>query len=112
MSPTDAAPGGIRERQYVNAALARPVESKLMSVSASEPSDEVLAARAAAGDDAAFERLVARYQRRVFHLACRLTNATDAPDVVQETFLQVYRHLSTFRGDAQFSTWIYRIATN
>ena len=77
-----------------------------------ESTDEVLAARAAAGDDAAFEALVVRYQHRVFRLACRLTSETDAPDVVQETFLQIYRHLSTFRGDAHFSTWVYRIATN
>jgi RNA polymerase sigma-70 factor (ECF subfamily) len=83
-----------------------------MIVPAAESSDEALAARAWAGDDAAFEALVARYQHRVFRLACRLTSETDAPDVVQETFLQVYRHLSTFRGDAQFSTWLYRIATN
>jgi RNA polymerase sigma-70 factor (ECF subfamily) len=83
-----------------------------MIVRAAESSDEVLAARAAAGDDAAFEALVLRYQHRVFRLACRLTSETDAPDVVQDTFLQVYRHVSTFRGGAQFSTWLYRIATN
>jgi RNA polymerase sigma-70 factor (ECF subfamily) len=83
-----------------------------MIVPAVESSDEALAARAAAGDDTAFETLVVRYQSRVFRLACRLTSETDAPDVVQETFLQVYRHLSAFRGDAQFSTWLYRIATN
>ncbi len=83
-----------------------------MAVSAADQSDEVLAARAAAGDDPAFEALVVRYQRRVFRLACRLTSETDAPDIVQETFMQVYRHLSTFRGSAQFSTWLYRIATN
>ena len=83
-----------------------------MIVPAAESSDEAFAARAAAGDDAAFEVLVVRYQHRVFRLACRLTSETDAPDVVQETFLQIYRHLSTFRGDAHFSTWVYRIATN
>jgi RNA polymerase sigma-70 factor, ECF subfamily len=83
-----------------------------MIVHAAESSDEALAARAAAGDDGAFEALVLRYQHRVFRLACRLTSETDAPDVVQDTFLQVYRHMSTFRGDAQFSTWLYRIATN
>jgi len=77
-----------------------------------ESSDEVLAARAAAGDDVAFEALVVRYQHRVFRLACRLTSETEAPDVVQEIFLQVYRHISTFRGGARFSTWLYRIATN
>ena len=83
-----------------------------MTVRPAESSDESLAARAATGDGAAFEALVVRYQHRVFRLACRLTSETDAPDVMQETFLQVYRHLSTFRGSAQFSTWLYRIATN
>jgi len=77
-----------------------------------EPTDETLAARAAAGDDSAFEAIVRRYQARVFRLASRLTSDADAPDVLQETFLQVYRHLSSFRGESQFGTWLYRIATN
>jgi RNA polymerase sigma-70 factor (ECF subfamily) len=83
-----------------------------MVVPAANPSDEILAARAAAGDDHAFEQLVTRYEARVFRLACRLTSETDAPDVLQETFLQVYRHLTTFRGESRFGTWLYRIATN
>ncbi len=77
-----------------------------------EPSDETLAARAAAGDDRAFEAIVDRYQGRVYRLACRLTSDTDAPDVLQETFLQVHRHLPSFRGESQFGTWLYRVATN
>jgi RNA polymerase sigma-70 factor, ECF subfamily len=77
-----------------------------------EPSDEALAARAAAGDDSAFETLVGRYQARIYRLACRLTSETAAPDVLQETFLQVYRHLPSFRGESQFGTWLYRIASN
>jgi RNA polymerase sigma-70 factor (ECF subfamily) len=81
-------------------------------VPAQEPSDETLVARAAAGDDSAFETIVTRYQARVFRLACRLTSETDAPDVLQETFLQVYRHLPSFRGESQFRTWLYRIASN
>jgi RNA polymerase sigma-70 factor, ECF subfamily len=83
-----------------------------MVVPTAEPSDEALAARAAAGDDSAFEEIVRRYQGRVFRLACRLTSDTDAPDVLQETFLQVYRHLSSFRGESRFATWLYRIASN
>jgi RNA polymerase sigma-70 factor (ECF subfamily) len=83
-----------------------------MIVPAAEPSDEALAARAAAGDDSAFEAIVIRYQARVFRLACRLTSDTDAPDVLQETFLQVHRHLPSFRGESQFGTWLYRVATN
>ena len=84
-----------------------------MMVAMTEPSDEALAARAAAGDEDAFEELVTRYQARVYRLACRLIgNDVDAFDVLQETFLQVYRHLASFRGEARFSTWLYRIATN
>jgi RNA polymerase sigma-70 factor (ECF subfamily) len=83
-----------------------------MVVPAAESSDEALAARAAAGDDSAFEAIVGRYQARVYRLACRLTSETDAPDVLQETFLQVYRHLQSFRGESQFGTWLYRIAMN
>ena len=83
-----------------------------MAVPIEEPADDLLVARAANGDDSAFEAIVERYQGRVFRLACRLTSETDAPDVLQETFLQVYRHLPTFRGDSQFKTWLYRIASN
>src|SRR5512132_45874 len=83
-----------------------------MVVPATEPSDETLAARAAAGDNAAFEAIVGRYQARIFRLACRLTSETDAPDVLQATFLQVYRHLPPSRGESQFGTWLYRVATN
>ena len=83
-----------------------------MAVPEAEPSDETLAARAASGDDSAFEAIVMRYQARVYRLASRLTSDTDAPDVLQETFLQVYRHISNFRGDSLFSTWLFRITTN
>jgi RNA polymerase sigma-70 factor (ECF subfamily) len=83
-----------------------------MVVPTAEPSDETLAAQAAVGDDSAFETIVVRYQARVFRLACRLTSDTDAPDILQETFLQVYRHLPSFRGESQFRTWLYRIASN
>jgi RNA polymerase sigma-70 factor (ECF subfamily) len=77
------------------------------------PSDEELAARAAAGDGPAFEDLVRRHQNHVYVLAHRLTgDEADAADVLQETFLLVHRRLSTFRGEARFATWLYRIATN
>ena len=77
-----------------------------------EASDETLAANAASGDDHAFEALVMRYEHRVYRLACRLTSETDAPDLLQETFLQAYRHLRSFRHESRFGTWLYRIATN
>jgi len=83
-----------------------------MVVPTPEPSDEALAIDAAAGDDHAFEAIVRRYQGRVFRLAGRLTSETDAPDVLQDTFLQVHKHLPSFRGESRFSTWLYRIVTN
>lgn len=82
-------------------------------VPAAEPTDEKLAEQAASGDAFAFEELVTRYEARVYRLACRLLgNDADAPDALQETFLQVYRGLKGFRGESRFSTWLYRIATN
>jgi RNA polymerase sigma-70 factor (ECF subfamily) len=82
-------------------------------VAPAEPSDEEFAASAATGDEPAFEALVTRYEARVYRLACRLTGSeSDAPDVLQETFLRVHRGLSSFRGESRFSTWLFRIATN
>jgi RNA polymerase sigma-70 factor (ECF subfamily) len=84
-----------------------------MVVPATETNDETLAARAATGDDTAFELIVTRYQGRVYRLACRLTGSeADAMDALQDTFLQVYRRLASFRGESRFGTWLYRIATN
>ena len=84
-----------------------------MDVPGPEPTDEALAARAAAGDEAAFEEIVTRYHGRVFRLAARLTgNDADAADVLQDTFLRAYRGLASFRGASRFGTWLYRIATN
>src|SRR5262249_57698398 len=80
---------------------------------AADEDDERLAARAAAGDERAFEELVSRYQARVYRLACRLTaDDGEAKDVLQETFLAAYRGLPSFRRESRFSTWLYRIATN
>jgi RNA polymerase sigma-70 factor (ECF subfamily) len=81
--------------------------------SAAELADEELAARAAAGDTTAFEILVSRHEGRVYRLGSRLTGSdADAQDVLQETFLAVYRGLASFRGASRFSTWLYRITTN
>ncbi len=77
------------------------------------PSDIQLLERARKGDFAAFEGLVARYERRIFALAFRILNHRhDAEEVVQQTFLSLLEHLEDFRGDSAFSTWLLRIATN
>ncbi len=79
---------------------------------APDSDDEMLAARAAGGDVSSFAELVARYQHRVYRLASRMTSETDAADILQETFLQAFKHLPAFRRESRFGTWLYRIATN
>jgi RNA polymerase sigma-70 factor (ECF subfamily) len=65
------------------------------------------------GDAAAFERIYRRYNRRVFALCLRMTkNQTDAEDLTQEAFLQVFRKIRTFRGESAFSTWFHRVSVN
>ncbi len=65
------------------------------------------------GHPGAFGELVHRYQDRLFNTVYRLLdNAEDAHDVVQETFLNAYQSLDSFKGQAQFFTWLYRIAVN
>jgi RNA polymerase sigma-70 factor (ECF subfamily) len=65
------------------------------------------------GDVAAFEQLVKRYDGKLFRIAQSVTrNREDSQDVVQETFLKAYQHLGDFRGDSQFSTWLFRITVN
>jgi RNA polymerase sigma-70 factor (ECF subfamily) len=72
-----------------------------------------LVARARDGDQVAFEELVRSTYADTYTLARRLTgNEEDASDVVQESYLRAYRGLHRFRGDAQFSTWLYRITAN
>ena len=78
----------------------------------SQPDFEVIQ-RVLAGETAAFDRLVAQYRQEVYRLAFRMTrNAEDAKDLAQETFIQAYRSLGTFRGHSRFYTWLYRIAVN
>jgi RNA polymerase sigma-70 factor (ECF subfamily) len=75
--------------------------------------DEDLVARARAKDFAAFEELVDRYEDKIFRLAFRFVrNETEAKEIVQDTFLLVWRKLDTFKGDSQFGSWLYRVATN
>ncbi len=76
-------------------------------------SDLLLVERSVAGDHKAFELLVIKYQRRIQRLIGRMVRDVDlVEDIAQETFIRAYRALAQFRGDAQFYTWLYRIAVN
>jgi len=75
--------------------------------------ETALVTQARQGDSEAFNGLAERYQRNIFRLAQNITqNREDAEDVLQETFLKAYEHLSEFHGDSKFYTWIVRIAVN
>lgn len=64
-------------------------------------------------DQGAFRLLVERYQRMVVNVCFAIVhNQTDAEDIAQDVFLEIYRNAAGFRGDARLSTWLYRIATN
>jgi RNA polymerase sigma-70 factor (ECF subfamily) len=79
----------------------------------SQRSDDELVRRAKAGDLSAFDALVARHYERVFALAFHLLgNADDAADATQDAFLKAFERLKQFRGEAAFSTWLYRITVN
>jgi RNA polymerase sigma-70 factor (ECF subfamily) len=75
--------------------------------------DSVLVTEAKAGNYAAFEELVNRYEKKIYRLGLNLTgNPEDAEDVLQEAFLKAFEHLPEFREDARFYTWLVRIAIN
>ncbi len=75
--------------------------------------DAGLVRRSLRGDTAAYDVLVRRYQRQVYSLLYRMVgNVDDAEDLLQETFIRAYCALRTFRQDASFLTWLYKIASN
>lgn len=65
------------------------------------------------GNEAAFEQLVRLYEKKIYNLCLRICgNAEDAQDAAQDAFVAAWRALENFRGDAAFSTWLYRLASN
>lgn len=93
-----------------------PPDSGLTDAAAAPRPGEVdfqLVQRTVAGDQKAFELLVMKYQRRIERLIGRMVRDVDlVEDIAQETFIRAYRALHQFRGEAQFYTWLYRIAVN
>src|SRR6266516_1626768 len=98
--------------------LLRPTRSLGMSISnavssVTEQDEAQFVAASKQGDQDAFAQLVQRYQRRIFNLVFRmLQHYEEACEVTQEAFLAAWQGLPSFRGDARFSTWLYRIAYN
>jgi len=76
-------------------------------------SDYVLARAAAAGTNSAFGDLYYRHRRRVYSLCLRMTrNDAEAEDLTQEVFIQLLQKIGSFRGESQFTTWLYRLTVN
>jgi len=80
---------------------------------AASDEERLLIERSRRGDAAAFDTLVRRYEKSLYNTAYRLTGSyDDASDLAQEAFVRAWNNLRSFRGDASFSTWLYRIVTN
>ena len=91
----------------------RPRECSEAPTTLAPASDADLVARAQRGEEAAFTSLFETHKRGVYSLCLRMTHSpADAEDLTQEAFLQVFRKISTFRGESMFSTWLHRLVVN
>ena len=89
------------------------LELKSECTAAAEVDDQRLIESLRAGEEYAYEELLARFQQPVYALCLRLLNDEgEASDVVQEVFLKVFRNIGNFRGQSSLKTWIYRITVN
>jgi RNA polymerase sigma-70 factor (ECF subfamily) len=105
---TRVAPG------QVHGAVANPVGSHgPVNYAADESSDAAVMLRVAAGDEASYNYLVGKYHRAMINFLYRMVhNQAVAEELAQEVFLRVYRSRESYRAEAKFTTWLYRIATN
>ena len=79
----------------------------------SRQEDRAIIERCKEGDLSAFDELVRRYEKQIFNFAYRMTqNYDDASDIASDAFVKVFHAIETFRGDANFSTWLFRVVTN
>ncbi len=86
---------------------------KVLDYGADESSDAAVMLRVAAGDEAGFNYLIEKYHRAMIHFLFRMVhNQAVAEELAQEVFLRVYRSRESYRAEAKFTTWLYRIATN
>ena len=94
---------------FFNTSKAKPSDDRTLE----RTDEQALIQRCKDGDVGAFDELVRMYEKRVFNCALRIAgNYNDASDIAQEAFIRAFNSIQTFRGDAKFATWIYRIVTN
>lgn len=105
--------GGRDAARHSDVARADSQSQKLAQRRIVDDPDRQLVARWQSGDESAFEELVRIHERRVFGLLYRMMGTREeAEDVAQETFLSLHRHGRSFRSEARFSTFVYRVAAN
>ena len=103
---------GFEESANLSIANVLPA-AKAETVVSDEASDIDLCRLATGGSLAAFEIIYQRYHRRTYALCLRMTNSqTEAEDLTQEVFIQLFRKVGSFRGDSAFSTWLHRLTVN
>ncbi len=106
-------PSGSLAGRKISQRTVRPRLSDSLNDARMADTDYDLVLLSQKGDPGAFEMLIQHHQRMIHTLTFRMTGSTaDAEDLAQETFLRAYAQLATFRGQAKFSTWLYRIALN
>jgi RNA polymerase sigma-70 factor (ECF subfamily) len=94
-------------------AVLDPPAHRAVNHAADESSDAAIMLRVAAGDEAGFNYLVGKYHRAMINFLYRMVhNQAVAEELAQEVFLRVYRSRESYRAEAKFTTWLYRIATN
>ena len=98
--------------EYPNSTMERNFSGS-RQINADDMSEVEAIRLARGGDSHAFERLYKLHSRRVYALCFRIVgNPTEAEDLTQDAFLQLFRKIHTFRGESRFSTWLYRLAVN
>ncbi len=108
----DIAFGFEEAAELPNVGLVAPTVSDAAQFDAATP-DIQLCALATGGNIPAFELLYQKYHRRTYSLCLRMTNSqTEAEDLTQEVFIQLFRKIGSFRGDSAFSTWLHRMTVN
>lgn len=113
MTTTIIHPSGFKSKAKRKNREAAPARKQPSRVQYKMKTDDELVALTRGGDPSAFDELITRYQKKVTNLALKITkNENDAQEVVQEVFLNAYCKLSSFKGTAAFSSWLYRVAAN
>lgn len=114
LSPADGVELGVGTAALDSGMLVAATAPPLAGTAVAEPdSDAQIMLRVKAGDQSAFDFLVAKYRRPMVSFMYRMArNAAAAEDLAQEVFLRVYRSRSNYEASAKFTTWLYRIATN